>query len=196
MELQDNGIIPDPSLMAQGSAIEKAVEDRARRLDVAQIQSLMDAVVREAVALATAKIDANSTTIWVVTPGRESLTVAHSWPATELLGFEQPIDEGFISLVLGSEQAICENRVYEHAAHSKRVDRELAKVTCSMIAAPFYVGGLMRGVFSCVKWKDRPESPDPPEFTASDLSRVKLLSAAVERLLNYRIMSDLLGIQL
>lgn len=196
MDLQDSGIIPDPSLTAQGLAVEKAVEDRARRLDVAQIQSLMDAVVREAVALATAKIEANSTTIWVVGPGHDTLVVAHSWPAAELLGFEQPVDEGFISLVLGSEQAICENKVYEHAAHSKRVDRELSKVTCSMIAAPFYVGGLMRGVFSCVKWKDRADSPDPPEFSASDLNRVKLLSAAVERLLNYRIMSDLLGIQL
>jgi hypothetical protein len=196
MELQESGIIPDPALVAHGAALEKAVEVQARRLGVSELQSLMDAVVREAVALATAKIDANSTTIWVIAPGRETLAVAHSWPATELLGFEQSIDEGFVSLVLGSEQAICENRVYEHASHSKRVDRELAKVTCSMIAAPFYVGGLMRGVFSCVKWKDSAEAPDPPEFSASDLSRVKLLSAAVERLLNYRIMADLLDIQL
>ena len=196
METHESGIIPDPALIAHGSTLERAVEEQARRLDVAEIQSLMDAVVREAVALATAKIGANSTTIWVVAPNRDSLVVAHSWPAEELLGFQQPIDEGFVSLVLGSEQAICENRVYEHAAHSKRVDRELAKVTCSMIAAPFYVGGLMRGVFSCVKWKDSLETEDPPEFTASDLNRVKLLSAAVERLLNYRIMVDLLGLQL
>jgi hypothetical protein len=196
MDTDESGIIPDPALAAAGATIEKALEDQARRLSCEGIQALTDSVVREAVALATSKIDANSTTIWLASPDRNSLVVSHSWPLAELLGFAQPIDEGLISLVLGSEQAICENRVYEHAAHSKRVDRELSKITCSMIAAPFYVGGLMRGVFSCVKWKDTPSAEDPPGFSASDLSRVRLLSSAVERLLNYRIMADLLGLQL
>ena len=63
METHESGIIPDPALIAHGSTLERAVEEQARRLDVAEIQSLMDAVVREAVALATAKIGANSTTI-------------------------------------------------------------------------------------------------------------------------------------
>ncbi|MCP5540480.1 MAG: GAF domain-containing protein [Akkermansiaceae bacterium] len=191
-----SGIFPDPALAELGSAVESAVENRARHLTVEDFQELFDGVTREAVALATAKIGANSTTVWVASEDRGTLTVVLSWPVPELLGFAQPIDEGLISLVLASEQALCENQVYAHEAHSKRVDERLGKVTHSMIAAPLYVGGGGRGVFSCVRWGDAPESADGEGFSASDLNRVKQLSSVVERLLNYRILLDLLGARL
>ena len=67
--------------------------------------------------------------------------------------------------------------------------------TCAMIAVPFYVGGTLRGVLTCVKLKNAPDEPDPPDFTVTDLSRVKRLSSAIEHLLNYRILKSILDLE-
>ena len=89
---------------------------------------------------------------------------------------------------MASEQAICENKVYERADHSKRIDEEIGRITCAMIAAPFYLGGSIRGVLSAVQWKDPQGDPDPPGFTAVHLGKVQRLSIVLERLLNYQLL--------
>ena len=125
------------------------------------------------------------------------MIVSHTEPPSELLlNQEQSLDKGLVGLVLASEQSISENRVYENARHAKDIDSKLGKVTCAMIAVPFYVGGVLRGVLSCVKLKDSPDAPDPSGFSAANLSRVKRLSLAIEQILNYRIITGILDLEL
>ncbi len=49
--------------------------------------------------------------------------------------------------------------VYLNAKHSKRVDEALNQVTTALIATPFYFGGKVQGVISCVQLKKSADAP-------------------------------------
>lgn len=134
--------------------------------------------------------------IWLADETEENLVVTHTLPDPGFIGWSQPIAEGLIGLAYASEQSLCENRVYENADHSKRVDDALGQVTCALIATPFYVGGNLEGVLSCVQLKDSLDDADPSGFTARNMNRVRRLSSVLERLVNYRLLTTLLGIEL
>lgn len=187
---------PDPILSEHAAAIEQRLEACARDLTNSNLEQLLGPVVREMVSVTIAALRADSASIWLVDLGRTKLVCSHIEPPNELLNKEQPLNEGLISLVLASERPICENRVYANAHHSKKVDTELNQITCAMLAAPFYAGGLLRGVLSCVKLKDSADTPDPDGFSAADLSRIQRLSTAIERILNYRLLTAILGLEI
>lgn len=169
---------------------------RAAQLAIGDLEELMDRVARGVFEAAMNEIGAHSGTIWLADEGRTKLVVGYSHRELELVGREQPLDEGLISLVLASEHGICENRVYQNARHSKRIDEALKFVTCAMIAVPFYLGGSVRGVISAVQLKHDADEPDPPGFTGTHLARVQQLSSTIERLLNYNLLRALLDLNL
>ena len=71
------------------------------------------------------------------------------------------------------------------------VDESLGQVTDALVAVPFYLGGHLRGVVSCVRW--RREDPDiDTTFTAAHLDRVRQLANTLERLLNYQLLKVVL----
>ena len=65
-----------------------------------------------------------------------------------------------------------------------------------MIVTPFYMCGALRGVISTVQIKDSEDAPDPPGFSASNLNRMRRLSTVLERLVNYRLLTRLLDLEL
>ncbi len=138
----------------------------------------------------------HSITIWLADVEQEHLIVTHCDPEEKLVGWKQPITEGLISLTFASEQCICENKVYLNADHSKKVDKKLGTVTTAMIATPFYIAGNLRGVISCVQIKPDIDAADPPGFSARNMNRVRRLSTVGERLVNYRLLSILLDLEL
>jgi len=186
----------DLILSEHAGACEQRLDEAARELSPENLGELLGPSGRELVSVTVAALPADSASIWLVDADRTRLIVSHVEPRSDILHQEQSLDRGLISLVLGSEQSICENQVYAHAHHSKAIDQKLGTVTCAMIAVPFYVGGVLRGVLSCVRLKDEPEAPDPPAFSAANMNRVKRLSSAIEHLLNYRILSGILGLEL
>ncbi len=183
-----HSFLSDAALSENGAQVEARLTDYACRLTIDDLQGLMDPVNRDLFERAMEEIAADSGTIWLVDEGRTRMTVGYSHRTPDLFAKELPLDEGLISLVMASEQAICENKVYEHAEHSKRIDNEIGMITCGMIAAPFYLGGSLRGVLSCVQWKKMAEDPDPPGFSAVHLRKVQRLSTVLERLLNYQLL--------
>lgn len=191
-----DSIQPDPVLSRNSATIEQRLAEVASELTAEDLEQLLGAAGREMASVTIAALQADSASIWLVDSGRTKLVVSHTEPNNDLLEREQPLNEGLISLVLGSEQSICENQVYQHAQHSKRIDSELSQITCSMIATPFYAGGELRGVLSCVKLKNSPDAPDPPGFSAANLSRITRLSTTLERLLNYRILTRILDLEI
>jgi len=150
---------------------------------------------REVFMLFSESVGADGISIWLVDPGKTKLVVSYSEPDPKLIGWEQPLNEGLISLVLASEQPLCENLVYQNKQHSKRTDEAMDQITCSMIAVPFYLAGTAVGVLSCVQLKDAPEAPDPVGFTAKHLNRISRLSTTMERLINYRVLNSILGLE-
>lgn len=187
---------PDETLAEQAPLIEKAIDRAARNLSPGEFRSLIGAPGISILRSAKETVGAASITIWLADLELKHLVVTHSDPEEQLVGWEQPMTEGLISLTYASEQSLCENQVYLNADHSKKVDKKLGHVTTAMIATPFYIAGNLRGVISCVQLKDREEAEDPPGFSARNMNRIRRLSTVAERLVNYRLLTTLLGLEL
>ncbi|MCB1228771.1 MAG: GAF domain-containing protein [Verrucomicrobiae bacterium] len=188
---------PDVTLEEHAVLIEQRLEACSRRMQPEDLRALLGNAGRELVAVTVKCLEADSASIWLMSGDRTRLIVSHVHPANDsLMNRDQPLDKGLVSLVLRSEQPICENRVYEHRDHSKLTDESLGLTTCSMIAVPCYAGGVLRGVVSCVRVKSEPSAPDPREFDSADLARMSRLSNALEQILNFRLLSGLLGLDL
>ena len=187
----------DTALSEHAGLIEQRLEECARRMQPEDMGALLGPTGRELVSLSVSALSAHSASIWLVDSEHTRLIVSHVEPMNEqMFRREQPLDKGLVTLVLGSGQAVCENKVYANERHSKRTDMALGKITCSLMAVPMYAGGTLRGVVSCVKQKDTPDDPDPEGFSAPNLGRLKRLSAAIERILNYRMLVSILGLEL
>ncbi len=181
----------DPGLAEQSPVLEKLLADTVDELTPDDLRGLIDPLLQSIFSASMAAIGSDSATVWIADKERTKLTAFFVDREPKLVGREQPLDEGLISLVLASEQAICENQVYKHAQHSKLVDQALGIITCAMIAVPFYLGGQVCGVMSCVKIKRDKNDPDPDGFTGAHLTEVQRLSKVVERLVNFRLVQIL-----
>jgi len=189
-------IAPDPEFSGQSALLERRLEHAARSLEAEDLDSLLGKIGREMFVLYSEAVGADSMSIWLLDPGKTKLVVAYTEPDPAFVGWEQPLNEGLISLVVASEQALCENLVYQHTQHSKRADKAMDQITCSMIAVPFYLAGDLIGAVSCVQLKQSPGDPDPDGFTGRHLNRISRLSAALERMINYRLLVSLLDLEL
>jgi GAF domain-containing protein len=99
-----------------------------------------------------------------------------------------------ISMVVATEQPICENEVYKNERQDKEVDRKLGLRTCAMIAVPLVFTGELRGVISCVQVRPgNSQDPDPPGFTQEHLLQIQLAASLLGRLLEARLLSHCLG---
>ncbi len=188
---------PDPALSEHSTLIEKQLERCAGNLQPENLRELLGKAGREMVSVTVAAMQADSASIWLVDPEKTRLIVSHVSPIeNNILHHSQPLDEGLVSLVVQSEQPICENEVYTNTGHSKKIDSVLSSVTSSMVAVPLYAAGDVRGVFSCVRIKDSMEAPDPPRFSSADLGRLRRLANGIEHILNYRMLSVILDLDL
>ncbi len=188
-------LLPDPELEEQGDRIVRALERYAKGLRPAELRGLVDAPVESVLRRIKGEIDADSLGVWLADEGGENLVAAVAEPAgSGLLGHAQPLSEGFVSLVFASEQPICENRVADDERHSKRVDNAVGETTEAMIAVPFYLGGVLRGVLSAVRWRGGCASGEA--FGSADLQAAQRASAVVERLVNFALAKVILGIEL
>lgn len=196
LTLVDIVIANDPELSEQAALIERRLENAAKSLTPGDIDEMLGQVGREIFSLYLSSVGGDSISIWLVDPDKTRLTASYSEPDKKLIGWEQPLNEGLISLVLASEQSLCENGVYKNAQHSKRTDEAMDQITCSMISVPFYLGGAAVGVVSCVQLKENSDAPDPEGFTAVHLNRITRLSTILGRLINYRILSSVLDLEI
>jgi hypothetical protein len=183
-------------LSEHARAIEKALARVAAEVTPEDFVGLIGDAGQSALRMVRESLAADSISVWVADVAETCLVVTHSEPDARLVGWSQPLGEGLISLSYASEQPLCENRVYDNAQHSKRVDETFDQVTAALIATPFYFGGRVQGVLSCVQLKEGPDAPDPPGFTARGLNRVRRASSVLERLVNYRLLTQLLGLEI
>ncbi|MEM1443204.1 MAG: hypothetical protein AAGF67_12735 [Verrucomicrobiota bacterium] len=186
----------DPELSAHTAAVEQALTRTALNLEPEEFSGIIGAPGLSILRSAKDALGADSLSVWMADRSNEHLVVTHTEPNPEFIGFQQSIDEGLIALVYASEQCLCENEVYLNAQHSKKVDETLGQVTYAMIATPFYIAGNLKGVISCVQLKDNVDAPNPEGFSARNMNRVRRLSAAVERLVNYKLLTILFELEI
>ncbi len=188
-------LIADPGLTAAGSQLEDRLQRWAGGLDVAGFNTLMDPLARRVLAAAFQWVGASEGTIWLAVPGTRSLVAAFNTgpQAGDLIGFEQPLDQGIVSLVYANEQAYCENEITEGDTHDATLDHKLGKETGAMLAVPFYFAFGLRGVISCVQFRDSGGGRSPG-FDSRHVEELAASATLVERLINSRLIMASLGL--
>lgn len=143
------------------------------------------------------QIGAHEGTLWLLDSSRTYLMPRfNSGPkAAEIVGrFRQSLRSGMISMVVATEQPICENEVHKNRQQDKALDRQLGLLTCAMIAVPFYFSGEMRGVVSAVRLKAAESvDEDPTGFSYEHLNSLQFTVSVLSRMFEHRLLSIALG---
>lgn len=190
-------VLPDERFVSLGDALQERLTGAARQIDSGNFASLLDLPMRTVITDGFSKTGAHEGTVWLLDSEREHLVAAfNNGPrAAEFVGvFKQPLRAGMISLVLASEQPLCENRVYASQTQDKTLDSKLHLVTCAMLAVPFYFARQARGVISCVQLKPAAsDAADPPGFAPCDLQALQFAATLLSRLIDHRLLALVLG---
>ncbi len=190
-------ILPEPAF----EDLRPLLADRLTRLSAGihagQFDSFLDPLMRQVLHQGFAEVQATEGTVWLLDQAGENLVPAfNTGPESPKLRaeFRQPLNAGLISMVLASEQPFLENEVWKNTQQSKLLDDLLQTRTHAMIAVPFYILEVCRGVISCVQLK-KPGAPgpDPPGFRPEHLAGIQRTSALLSRLLELRLLSSTVG---
>jgi transcriptional regulator with GAF, ATPase, and Fis domain len=134
------------------------------------------------VGLAGAFQDAHADegTVWLVRPDEGHLVACYnSGPDSgRIIGFQQALGKGIISMVFETEQSFCENGIQQNSSQDKRLDQTVGKTTHSLIAVPFAIHGETCGVISCVRLFQSTDG-----FTGRDLDLIAMAAQRFEETL-------------
>jgi GAF domain-containing protein len=179
--------------------LQARLRDAAEALAYAEAE-VFDACAREALIDGLARTGAHEGTVWLLDEARAFLIPRfNTGPrAAEFVGrFRQTLRSGMISMVVATEQPICENEVHKNQRQDRTLDTELRLRTCAMVAVPLYYAGELRGVISGVQLAPA-EGPaeDPPGFTVEDLQQLQRTATLLSRLIEHRLLTAILGAEL
>ena len=110
--------------------------------------------------------------------------------------YRHSLRSGMISMVVSTEQPICENEVHQNRMQDKTLDLQLGLLTCAMLAVPLYFAGGLRGVLSAVQLKPAGSTaPEPPGFTPQHLESLQLAASVLARLVEQQLYTMTLGME-
>lgn len=134
--------------------------------------------------------------VWLVDRAEENLVAVYNSgdDADSLVGFEQPIGSGIISMVYGQQQPYCENSIGPSAGHDDTLDRKIKKHTSAMIAVPFYFASGLRGVISCVQLAEVETAGARDGFSSNDVADMSRIANIVGRLVDETLLTSVLGL--
>ena len=186
---------------ARLEAVQPIVRERLRELaalaGAGGFEEFFDATMRALLEAALQCVGAHEGTVWLLDETRTHLIPRwNNGPhAARFIGrFRQNLEAGMISMVVSTEQPICENEVHRNQQQDKTLDRELGLVTCAMLATPLYFGGELRGVISAVQVQPADAASDEPcGFTPTQLEALQLTAAVLSRLVDQQLGALALG---
>lgn len=159
---------------------------------------LFDHLAKSFLLDAFARAGADEGTVWLLDQERKELVpVYNSGPrAAEFVGsFRQSLRSGMISMVVATEQPICENEVHLNQQQDPTLDRQLNLETQAMLAAPFYYAGELRGVVSAVQLRDPASAKRESEgFGYEDLRTIHRSAAILGIMLEHRLITSSLAL--
>jgi PAS domain S-box-containing protein len=168
------------SEVAVRRAAEQAFQQRNRELEMLHrvSQDLSSSlnlrrVLTNALDEARHLLNAVGSTVWLVDPERDELAC---WQATgrhsEVLhGWQLPISEGFVGLVIRTGQSVIVPDAREDDRHFKGVDQATGEEIRSLLCVPLKVADRLLGVLQVV-------DPEPNRFETTDLALLEPLAAS------------------
>jgi hypothetical protein len=191
-------LAPDGRFAGLKEFVMEKMESSARSLAGERFQPFADAAMRDLLFGGIVRAGGQEATIWLVDAAGESLVASLTIGphAASLSGnFAQPLSSGMISLVFASEQAICENEVFENREHDKTLDKALGVKTEAMVAVPLHFVKKIRGVISVVQFKSREDQPETSfvGFNAEALPVLQSIASILSRLVEHRLLATVVG---
>jgi hypothetical protein len=195
--------LPEQRFLPLRPALQEHLSKVGNAVKPENFLSICDDVLLKLLKDTFERIGADEGSIWLIDHEKHSLVASYnSGPNSEkIVGFENPLNAGIISLVVASENAFVENQVYKNVHHSGKLGEKIGRTTYAMIAVPLYFLNQVRGVISCVQLLDvliekgqaEPTGRIPPGFTPRDLNAVQTIAAVVRDLLDYRLLGTAVG---
>lgn len=189
-------MLNDDRLDVLRAVVDARMKAAAEIVGETAFEEFFDATMRAHLVKALAAAQAHEGSVWLLDETRSHLVPRfNSGPnAASFVGsFRQSLRSGMISMVVATEQPICENQVHENQQQDPALDRKLQLLTCAMLAVPFYFAGELRGVISAVQLKEKAGTPEPPGFTAENLDTLQLAAEVLSRMVEHQLLSLALG---
>ncbi len=192
-------VFPEERILALRPVIEMQLKDAAARVGDATFDEFFEAPLRALLIEAFNRVGAHEGSVWLLDEAREFLVPRYnSGPnaARFVNTFRQSVRSGMISMVVATEQPICENGMCEHPGQDRALNEMLRLEACAMLAVPFSFLGELRGVISCVQLKalGSPD-PDPPGFSPDALRALQSTAGLLSRLVEHRLFTLCLGLE-
>ena len=187
--------LQNPEFNSIGSDVEKHIEAWIESNKPAETAGLLDQLCSGILTRIFDRIGGSEGTVWLAKPdGSALVAVSNSGPnADNIVGFEQPIGSGIISMVFAQQQPYCENHIGAKSGHDDTLDKQVCLATRSMVAVPFYFAFGLRGVISCVQLQEK-DQPEPACFESIHVESMVRAGNNVEQLINGKLMSVTLGL--
>ena len=189
-------VLNDDRLNAIRPIVTARLQEAAGLVGGGAFEEFFDGTMQALLRDGLNRIDAHEGTVWLLDPTRSFLMPRFNTgpSASEFVGrFRQSLRSGMISMVVATEQPICENEVQKNQQQDKTLDRQLGLLTCAMIAVPFYFTDEMRGVISGVRLKAAADADEPAGFGLEDLEALQMTTTVLTRMIEYRLLSLVLG---
>jgi transcriptional regulator with GAF, ATPase, and Fis domain len=189
-------LLRKPELARLGVDLEEHLENWIKSSSAADLFRVFDegcmALLREAFL----KIGGCEGTVWLVDEEELNLVAVYNSgnDASTLVGFEQPVGSGIISMVFAQQQPYCENNIGNSHGHDDTLDKKISKHTTAMIAVPFYFARGIRGVVSCVQLQEIDTANAKQGFSSNDVTELAKVVNLAERLITETLQSIALGI--
>ncbi len=189
----------DARVLAVQPLVTARVRELAGLAGAGSFEEFFDATMRALLVENLRAIGAHEGTVWLLDETRSFLVPRfNNGPhAASFVGsYRQSLRSGMISMVVSTEQPICENEVHRNQQQDRTLDRELGLLTCAMLATPLYFGGELRGVISAVQLKPAGFAvPEPPGFTPHHLEALQLTATVLARLVEQELYTLALGLE-
>ncbi len=194
MNRQRLNFLKNPDFTQVGTKVEKHIESWISSSNPADTAGLLDDVCLDLLSRTYERIGGSEGTVWLAGADSKALiAVCNSGPnANAIVGFKQPIGSGIISMVFAQQQPYCENEISSKVGHDDTLDRQTLMSTRAMVAVPFYFAFGLRGVISCVQLQKK-GAKEPSGFESSDVEKMVRAGNNVERLVNGKLLSIVLG---
>ena len=192
-------VLPDGRLSTLRPVLSARMKDAAELLGEGAFDEFFDATMRSLLVAGLQSAGAHEGTVWLVDHSRTNLVPRfNNGPnASEFVGrFRQTLRAGMISMVVATQQPICENEVHKNQRQDRTLDQRLGLVTCSMLAVPLQFAGEVRGVISAVRLKPAGSAaPDPVGFSPEDLRALQLTASVLSRLVEHELIALSIGLE-
>jgi hypothetical protein len=133
--------LPEQRFLPLRPALQEHLAKVGNAVKPENFLSICDEILLKLLKDTFERIGADEGSIWLIDHEKKSLVATfNSGPNSEkIIGFENPLGSGIISLVVASEHAFVENQVYKNKSHSAELGKKLGKTTYAMIAVPLYL---------------------------------------------------------